>query len=345
MKNILFALFKGLWPFLLALVLVTLAIWAYWEWELNYPSTSDAVLYNNVVAIAPEISGTVSSVNVKDAQYVQAGTILFSLDNRQQKIDLLTAQNNLAKAMQVFTENQAAVASAKANLANAQSEMNLQKAVYDRRLSLFKSGAASPNDLDIAKQAFLAAEGNLQIAQATLNSAIAALGNPDPHLNTTIETANIALAQAQLNLSYTLIQAPTSGFLINLNLTPGQRVSANTTLFGLISSGSKTNPFQIQAYILEPFLKNIHVGQPVSFTLRTYPDQTYQGVVSGIGYGIDINDWQSNQSLPTVDSSFNWISVAKRFPIMITVTSPHDFETHPFRIGASVSVSIDTRNK
>jgi membrane fusion protein (multidrug efflux system) len=339
LPNLIKSILKGLWPFLLTVILVALGIWGYWEWELAYPSTKDAVLYNSVIPISAEISGTVLTVNVKDDQWVNQGDILFTLDDRQQKIDLQTAQNNLAIAKQTLTENEANLTSAKAMLASAKSDVDLQQAEFNRKFTLSKSGAISISDLEVAKQAFLASQANLQVTQAALDKAFAALG--DPTQNTAIETANIGLSQAELNLSYTIIKAPTSGFLTNLNVNPGQRVTPNITLFGIIGSGLKT-PFRIQAYILEPFLKNIRVGQPVTFHLRTYPDTTYYGIVSGIGYGINIDDFQSNQALPSVSASFNWISVAKRFPIMITVTSSHDFETHPFRIGASVALSIDT---
>jgi len=337
LRKILLSLLKGLGPFVLIIVVIGLISWAYFSHELTYPSTADAVLYNSVVSISPRVSGTVNQVNVQQDQLVHQGDLLFSLDDHQAKLDLANAQNDLVLAQQNLAENQAALITAKANVASAQSAVNLQQSEFDRKQTLFKSGSLSPNDFDIAKQALLASQASLQVAQANLKSAMAALGT-NPNQTPGIQKANLEIKQAQLNLSYTQITAPADGFLTNLNLTPGQTVTANNVLFGITTQ----KDWRVHAEILETFLRHIRVGQPVSLRLRMYPNTQYQGVVSGIGYGINIDGWQANQALPTSDPSFEWISVAKRFPVIITVTSPHDFNTEPFRIGASVILTIDT---
>ena len=335
-KQIFNALWRGLWPFIIVVIMVVLSAVIYWHHQVRYPSTADAVLFNDVVSLSPNVSGTVTAVMVKQDQLVHKGDLLFSIDARLYQIALQQAQNQGVMARQTLMQNQAAVLTAKAHLVSTTSNLNLQQTQYDRKLQLFNTGAVAANEMDVAKQALQAAQANQQVAEAAVTSAEARVG--DPNHNTAIEQANLAIAQAELNLSYTQVKAPVSGYLTNVNLTPGQYVAAGTVLFGIAENGV----WHIHADILEPFLEKVRVGQLVRFRLLMYPGRSYEGVVSGIGYGVHIDGWQNNQALPQVAPSFDWISVAKRFPIMIEVTSPHDQTQTPFRIGASVALNIDT---
>lgn len=99
-------------------------------------------------------------------------------------------------------EYQARLQAAIASVAQAQADYRNAE-VYYRRLQKAGSKAVSPTELDNAKAAYLSAQAALKQAQS-----------------------NQALAQ--VNLDYTLLQAPISGIVGNVDLTPGNYVSPSS---------------------------------------------------------------------------------------------------------------------
>ena len=72
-----------------------------------------------------------------------------------------------------------------------------------------------------------------------------------------------------------------------------------------------------------------------------YPGIKFYGVVESVGYGIQ-TEATMNGTLPTVEPRFNWVYLSKRFPVRIKVLSEDPFKTTPFRVGATVDVTINT---
>lgn len=307
---------------------------AYWHYELKHPSTQDAVMYSKLVSITPQTSGRVTGVYVKPDQYVKKGELLFKIDDRQAKLNVQAAQIKLIVAEQAFSQLNSNLTIKKQGLQQAQLNLKYANKQYQRYAKLFKEKAISKSKLDSLKTTLLKAKASYQSAQNAVTIVKTEIGKPGK--NTAIEKAKLALAQSQLALSYCNEKAPISGFLSNFNLEVGQKVNAEHVLFGINS----TQHWAIHANILEPFLRNIKVGQRVTFKTRTNPGNTYHGIVSGIGQAIDISGWQSNQALPDISPAFQWVSVAKRFPVMIKVLSKD--KNKDFMFGGSVSLTINT---
>src|SRR5262249_2530829 len=84
--------------------------------------------------------------------------------------------------------------------------------------------------------------------------------------------------QAELNLSYTTIIAPTDGVVGNRTLRVGQYVQAGTQLMSVV-------PLQA-AYIVanykETQLTDVRPGQAVEVSVDMFPDLTFQGHVDSI---------------------------------------------------------------
>jgi multidrug resistance efflux pump len=71
-------------------VIVTL-----WQWETR-PQTDDATVRANFVGIAPQISGHIVDLRVRDNQSVREGDLLFVVDPRPYEIAVARARANLA---------------------------------------------------------------------------------------------------------------------------------------------------------------------------------------------------------------------------------------------------------
>ncbi|WP_259337916.1 biotin/lipoyl-binding protein [Colwellia sp. RSH04] len=76
-------------------------------------------MHTYLVRIAPEVSGNIVDVRVKDNQIVEQGEVLFKIDSRNYDIALISAQANLALVGQYIGANTAAVEVVQAKVVDA----------------------------------------------------------------------------------------------------------------------------------------------------------------------------------------------------------------------------------
>jgi multidrug resistance efflux pump len=198
---------------------------------------------------------------------------------------------------------QGQVLNAEANLKQREQEMARQKNLFERRVS--------------AVQDYQNAQDNLSAAQAQA------------------ETARANLQLAQLNLSYTRIMAPVSGYVTNMNVSPGTYVSPGKQLTALVDTSS----FWVAAYFKETQLPFIKVGEKAKVTLLGHRDHPIVGEVRSIGWGIFVQDGSADPSglLPAVNQTVDWVRLPQRFPVRIQVSPDPGV---PSRIGQTVSVAM-----
>ncbi|MCL1142831.1 HlyD family secretion protein [Shewanella gaetbuli] len=151
--------------------------------------------------------------------------------------------------------------------------------------------------------------------------------------------ADLALAQAQvdtaeMNLSYTTVIAPTSGFITNLNYRIGSQVVANAPVVALIDESS----FWIEGFFKETDLNGVDVDDEVTVQLMK-ADQPLSGTVTSIGFGISKSDGSTgNALLPNVNPSFEWIRLAQRIPVKVKLDNvPAGLQ---LRVGMTASVQV-----
>ncbi len=120
-----------------------------WNYYMQAPWTRDGKVRAEQVDVTPEVSGRISTLAVRDNQFVHKGEVLLTLDPVPWQIALANAQAQLAKAQ--------------ADLAKAQHEA-------DRRASLPRN-VISAEDMDAARLNANAAAATAKAAQAMLDQA------------------------------------------------------------------------------------------------------------------------------------------------------------------------------
>ncbi|CDT68093.1 conserved exported hypothetical protein [Vibrio coralliirubri] len=162
------------------------------------------------------------------------------------------------------------------------------------------------------------------------------------NLSNAVETssANVQLAkanveEAQLNLEYTKVYAPTNGYITNLSLREGSQVVANTPVVALIDEDS----FWIEGYFKETDLVGVDVQDTAYVTLMMHNNVQLKGHIKSIGFGIAKQDGSTgNDLLPNVNPNFQWIRLAQRIPIKVTLDErPEDLQ---LRVGMTASIKI-----
>jgi len=184
---------------------------------------------------------------------------------------------------------QAALEQAQATVENREATLKLRQTEAQRRSQL-SSRSISAEDRQIAQINSRVAAANLKQAQADL-------------------------ASAKLDLERTQVVAPVSGHVLNLQLAAGNYVTRGTSVMALVQS----NSYYVMGYFEETKMSSIDVGDPAEVILMN-GDTHLNGQVAGIGRGIaDTNTSLNNQLLPQVQPTFNWVRLAQRIPVRITL--------------------------
>ncbi|MGH7787711.1 MAG: HlyD family secretion protein [Candidatus Binatia bacterium] len=152
-----------------------------------------------------------------------------------------------------------------------------------------------------------------------------------------VELSRAELHDAMLYLSYTRIAAPTAGYVTNLLVRVGTYVTKGQQLFALVESQT----WWISANYMETYVHRVRPGQPARVTIDMYPGKQFHGVVEGISAGIYQLDGEIyGYGLPIVRQTIDWVRLAQRFPVRITLTELDP--AYPLRSGANAEVTIDT---
>ncbi len=331
---------KGMRQIVYIFVVIALMVWGYYYYhhEKDYPSTSNAYIHGDIIFIASQVAGRLESVNVQNYQFVYQGEVLFQIDSALYQADLQKAQ----AAYQVATlENQAASSSILAtreNVASATASLKQAQLNYNRTITLVKKGVLPQKHADDAQTALATTRANVAAAEDHMAALIAEQGISGVEAPA-VQKAAAALLAASLNLSYTNISAPFDGELGRVNVHPGSVVNIGQALMPLV----KADSFWVQANYKESDLGRIQPGMSATIRFDMYSDISYSGYVDNISPA----SGSAFSLLPPENASGNWVKVTQRFPVSIRLdkVSPERTSTHPLRIGASATVTINTVDK
>jgi membrane fusion protein (multidrug efflux system) len=299
-------------------------------------STDNAYVQADTVGISTDVGGTVDEILVHDNQFVRKGQVLFRLRQRAFRISLAGAQAQLGTVRNQILTLKATYTQAQSQIAQAEADIPYFQTTFKRQQDLVSSAAASKASYDKAQQDLSAAEQKVKVAKAEAEAALAQLGD-DP--NQTVEEnpfylqAQSGVDDAQRQLNDTVVMAPFDGIVTNVPaLQVGSYLRAAQQAFSLIS----TNNIWIEASPKETELTNVKVGQPVTVTVDTYPDDEWEGVVGSISPA----SGSSFSMLPAQNTTGNWVKVVQRIPMIVNLK---DIDSKPpLRVGMSVVINVNT---
>ncbi len=328
-----------------------LALFFYARSYERYPHTDNAYVQADLVRIAPRVSGPVVKMPLHDNQHVNRGDLLIQIDpedfqvqvdEQQAQLALSTAQVDQAKA--AIAQAQSAVQESDERVSEALAPAERSQRDIDRAVALMNSAAKaiSQQDLDASRATADSASANLNAAKAAARAARAAVQSAQANFEAAQaqeRRAAASLRDAQLQLSYTRILAPVDGWVTNLNLPPGNYLTAGQSPLTLVAD----HTWRVLAYFKETSTGRMRPGQSARVRLFPFPGTAFDGVVEGIGWGIYQEDGSASETtdqLPNISPTVNWVRLPQRFPVRIEL--PHEDAAHPFRIGQTAVVEIDT---
>lgn len=325
---------------LLLLVAIALAVFVVWRID-TAPRTDDAYVYADTINVAPEVSGRIVDLPVKDNQAVKKGDVLFQIDPRPFQATLAKAEANLIALDNEIELTQRSVnaqkfgaAAAKADIERARANAEQTRDTLNRLELLLRTNYVSVEEVDRARTAKRAAQAQLSTAVLDAQRASAGISGVDA-LVAKREVIRAEIALAQLNLEYATVRAPFDGIVINLKTSAGQFAAAGHPVFTL----ANTSRWYVVANFRETELEHIKTGQAAQVYVLSNSSKHFRGVVESVGFGVFPDDGGGEvDGLPRVPRSINWVRVAQRFPVRIAVEQP---DPSVFRIGAS-AVAIMT---
>jgi len=197
-------------------------------------------------------------------------------------------------------------AAAKANLELQRASLRLAGSERKRAQALYEQDASSAERYDKAVSTY-----EVALAQVTL--------------------AEEQFRQAELNLGYTTITAPTDGYVTRKSIQTGNHVQAGQPLMALVDLD---NLFVVANY-KETEMGLIRPGQEVDLTVDAYPGKVFKGKVDSIMAGTGV----SFSLFPAENATGNYVKVVQRIPVKI-VLDPGSDKDHSLRIGMSVVPTI-----
>lgn len=203
------------------------------------------------VPIAPEVSGEITAIPVKEGQSVHRGDVLLKIkpDNYQAQVE--AQQSALSAARSAIVQHQAELT--KADLDN------------QRANNLFKQNLLSEADRN-------AAQTNYDIARAAVNSSAFQA-----------QQAEGGLRQIRDLLSKTTIVAPNDGTISTLPARVGQRVVGTSQFAGTeVMRIANLNNMEAVVNVNENDVVNVKVGDGARINVDAYPDKVIRGIVREI---------------------------------------------------------------
>lgn len=299
----------------------------------RHPRTDDASVRANVVGVSANVSGYVVEVAVVDNQPVKQGDLLFIIDRRPFELAVLDAESKIKLVDLQIKEYGDNIVSARSAVTDAEAKLLYAEQYLARIEPLLAKQFVTPDDVDKAKRDVRSLKAVVDERIAQLKAAENALGQVGD-VNVRRTAALAVLEKAQLELAYCTVRSPVDGYVTNMNISPGTYLKAGDLLFTVVD-GSQ---WFVMANFQETVLRRIRPGMTTKVYLMAYPNSPVEGVVQGIGWALNMPYEVDQNGLPITQPMLDWVRLAQRFPVRITL--PPANEGQPYRMGATATVIV-----
>jgi membrane fusion protein, multidrug efflux system len=216
-----------------------------------------------------------------------------------------TAIQGVQQAQATLAQSQQGVASAQAKVAQA------QEGIASAQAGLSKSRGG----LEQAKSTTLQTKVN----QGQFSASQAAIAQ-----------AEVSLKDAQLQLSYTNITAPTSGVIGRKSVEVGQRVQPGTLTMAIVDPN-----VWVTANFKETQLERMRPGEPVEVKLDSFPHHAFTGKVQSISPA----SGAQFTLLPPDNATGNFTKIVQRIPVKILL-DPQSVKGYESRVSPGMSAEV-----
>ncbi|MBP5974500.1 efflux RND transporter periplasmic adaptor subunit [Brasilonema sp. CT11] len=218
--------------------------------------------------IAPPVPGRVTTVFVKLGQRVTRGQTLALIKSDtvgQLQSDLLQA-----------------TLQTKADIKQAQVQLNFSKAAYQREQKLFNDRISAKADLETARTQYEKDKANLQALYSKFQSAITVAEERLSLSGVSVGVADQVVRTGEI-YPYVIVKAAADGIVISRTINTGELADPSKELFTI----ADLTRVGLVADTYEKDVNNVRIGQPVVLTFDSLPNKTFSGRISYVANVLD----------------------------------------------------------
>jgi HlyD family secretion protein len=199
------------------------------------------------VQVGTQVSGTIQKLYVDYNSRVKKGQAIAEIDPSLFNASVEQSQGNFLNA--------------EANLQRARITLADAERTYNRNKKMLTDGIISQGDFDSAETAWQSARASVKAAEGSVSQ------------------TRGALMQSRTNLRYSIIRSPVDGVVISRSIDVGQTVAASFQTPTLFTIAQDLTKMQIEVSVDEADISRIVLGQKGTFTVDSYPEQSFKGKV------------------------------------------------------------------
>lgn len=245
----------------------------------------------NQVDVGSELSGLITEVNVDNNDRVTKGQVLARLDT--------------SRLQDTLNQSKAALASAIAQVAQAQATAQQDKANLARLEEVFRiSGGKVPSrtELDTGRADYARAVAGVRTAEAQVTQAQAQVSSDSTQF------------------SKALIKSPVNGVVLSRQIEPGQTVAASFNAPVLFTIAEDLARMRLEVKVDEADVGQVKAGQRATFTVDAFPGRTFPATIERVDVGANASgSATSTSSTGTASSSSASASTVIAYTARLTV--------------------------
>lgn len=237
----------------------------------NHPFTNKVRQVYVVTPLVSEVRARVLEVPVKANTRVKQGEPLVVLDSTRFEARVAQLEAQLADMGQLAQGNVAAVAQARAKVAQATAKRD--QAVRTLRRYEGAVSAFSKQQIDTQRERVVATNADLDATKAALAKAETELNGEVDGDDPSVAAVKAQLEEARFNLENTIIRAPTDGFVTQLAVLPGM-MAVPLPLKPLANFVSDQERRFVAAFRQQSLLR-LQPGYEAELTFTSLPGQVF----------------------------------------------------------------------
>jgi len=237
--------------------------------ERNQTARFQGYAEGEFVFVAAPAAGRLEMRSVRRGQEVEAGALLFSLEQENEKAARREAEAQLHAAEARLANLSVGRRSSEidallAAAAQAEAARNLSMVQLERNEKLFSAGYIAREQLDEARAVHRTNSERLAEARAQLRTAQQSIGrdNEIEAARTEVEAARAALAQGNWRLDQRAVNAPAKAVVHDTFYSEGEWVPAGSPVVSLLPPAN----VKLRFFVPEAVVGSIRIGQTVSAT-------------------------------------------------------------------------------
>ncbi len=258
------------------------------------PATSKVVLESKgyiipeqQILVSPQVSARITELNFEAGQRVEKGFVLAVLDDTEYRAEFARATADFEGARERMIEAKEGsrpdeIRQSQAELAEAETQLDLAKRVLDRRKELYAQKFIQKQDLEDSESAYSALVKRVERMKATTQLVV---DGPRVERKRMAEAemrrAEAELTRAKWRLDNTIIRAPITGTILKKNAELGNLVNpvAFNGSFSLCDIADLSK-LEVELSIQERDVAKVFQNQKCRVRSEAYPERAYDGVVS-----------------------------------------------------------------